>query len=64
LYFDADELSPPLEPYNPEVDPSLKWALDIIRIASEAIDEVVNRLLDEATNKVLKEVWSFVYLIV
>jgi hypothetical protein len=55
LYFDAAELSPLPEPYNPEADPSLKGALEIIRIANEAVDEVVNRLLDEATDKVLKE---------
>jgi hypothetical protein len=55
LYFDAAELSPPLEPYNPEADPSLKGALDIIRITNEAVDEAVNRLLDEAADKVLKE---------
>jgi hypothetical protein len=29
--------------------------LDIIRIANEAVDEAVNRLLDEAVDKVLKE---------
>jgi hypothetical protein len=33
----------------------MKEALDIIRIANEAIDEVVGRLLSEATEKVLKE---------
>jgi hypothetical protein len=54
LYFDA-ELSPHPEPYNPEADPSLKGALEIIRIANKAVDKVVNRLLDEATDKVLKE---------
>jgi hypothetical protein len=55
LYSDAAKLPPPLEPYNPEADPSLKGALDIIRIANEAIDEAVNKLLEEATEKVLKE---------
>jgi hypothetical protein len=55
LYFCAVELSPPPEPYNPEADPSLKGALDIIRIANEAVDEAVNRLLEEAADKVLKE---------
>jgi hypothetical protein len=55
LYFNAVELSPHLEPYNPEANPSLKGALEIIRIANEAIDEAVNRLLDEAADKVLKE---------
>jgi hypothetical protein len=55
LYCGTTELSPPLEPYNPEADPSLKGALDVIRIANEAIDEAVNRLLNEAADKVLKE---------
>jgi hypothetical protein len=32
-----------------------RGTLDIIRIANEAIDEAVNRLLNEATDKVLKE---------
>jgi hypothetical protein len=55
LYFGGAELSPPPEPYGPEVDPSLKGALDIIRIANEAVDESVNKLLDEAAHKVLKD---------
>jgi hypothetical protein len=55
LFFNASELSPPPEPYNPEVDPYLKGALEIIRITNKAIDEAINRLLDEDTNKVLKE---------
>ena len=55
MYFDAAELSPPPESYDPKADPSLKGALNIIRIANEAVDEAVNRLLNEATDKVLKE---------
>jgi hypothetical protein len=55
LYFNATELSPPLEPYDPEADPSVKGALDMIRIANEAIEEAVDKLLNEATDKVLKE---------
>jgi hypothetical protein len=55
LYFGAAELSLPSEPYDPEGDPPLKGALDIIRIANEAVDEAVNRLLDEAADKVLKD---------
>jgi hypothetical protein len=54
LYFDAAELSLLPEPYDPEADPSLKGALDIIRIANETVDEVVNRLLNEVADKVLK----------
>jgi hypothetical protein len=55
LYCGAAELSPPPEPYGPEADPALKGALDIIRIANESVDEVVNSLLNEAADKVLKE---------
>jgi hypothetical protein len=55
LYFNAAELSPPLEPYDPETDPSVKEALDMIRIANESIDEAVDKLLNEAADKVLKE---------
>jgi hypothetical protein len=55
LCFDADELSPPLEPYDPETDPSVKEALNIIKIANDAIDEAVDKLLNEAVDKVLKE---------
>jgi hypothetical protein len=55
LCFNAAELSPPPEPYNPEADPSVKEALDIIKIANDAIDEAVDKLLNEAADKVLKE---------
>jgi hypothetical protein len=55
LYYDVAELSPPLEPYDPKADPSLKGALDIIKIANEAIDEAINKLLEETADKVLKE---------
>jgi hypothetical protein len=50
LCLNAAELSPPPEPYNPEADPSVKEELDIIKIANEAIDEVVDRLLNEAAS--------------
>jgi hypothetical protein len=33
----------------------LKEALDMIKIANEAVDEAIDRLLNEATEKVLKE---------
>ena len=55
MYYGAAELSPPPESYDREDDPTLKGALDIIRIANEAIDEVVNRLLNKVADKVLKE---------
>jgi hypothetical protein len=55
LYLNAAELSPPLEPYNPEADPSVKEALDIIKIANDAIDEAVDKLLNEVVDKVLRE---------
>jgi hypothetical protein len=54
-FFIAAELSPPSEPYNPEADPAMKETLDIIRIANEAVDEAVDRLLNETAEKVLKE---------
>jgi hypothetical protein len=46
---------PPPEPYDSEADPSLKGALDIIRIANEVVGEAINRMLNEAIDKVLKE---------
>jgi hypothetical protein len=33
----------------------VKEALDMIKIANEAIDEAVDKLLNEAVDKVLKE---------
>jgi hypothetical protein len=53
--FYVEELSPPPGTYDPEADPTLKSALDVIRIANEAIGEAVNRLLNEAAEKILKE---------
>jgi hypothetical protein len=38
LFFSTAELSPPPEPYDPEADPSMKAALETIRIAEEAVD--------------------------
>jgi hypothetical protein len=55
IFFIAADLSPPPESYNPEADLTLKEALDIMKIANEVVDEVVDRLLHEATEKVLKE---------
>jgi hypothetical protein len=50
-FFIAARLSPPSEPYNPEDDPVMKEALDIMKIANEVVD----RLLHEAAEKILKE---------
>jgi hypothetical protein len=33
----------------------MKETLDMIKIANEAVDEAINRLLNEAAEKVLKE---------
>jgi hypothetical protein len=33
----------------------LKEAIDIIKIANEAVDEAIDRLLNEVVEKVLKE---------
>jgi hypothetical protein len=63
LCFNADELFPSLKPYDPKTDPSVNEALDMIKIANEAIDEAVDTLLTEAADKVLKEDRSCVYLI-
>jgi hypothetical protein len=62
IFFIAAGLSPPPEPYNPEVDPTTKEALDIMKVANEVVDEVVDRLLHEAAEKVLKEDYIFVSL--
>jgi hypothetical protein len=55
LFFTTAELSLPPEPYNPKADPAMKEALETIKIANEAIDEAVNKLLNEAAEKILKE---------
>jgi hypothetical protein len=55
MSFITAGLSPPPEPYNPEVDPVMKEALDVMKIANEVVDEVVDRLLHEAAEKILKE---------
>jgi hypothetical protein len=48
-------LSLPAEPYNPEVDPITKEALDVMKIANKVVDEVVDKLLHEAAERILKE---------
>jgi hypothetical protein len=54
MFFITAGLSPPPEPYNPEADPVMKEALDVMKIANEVVDEVVDRLLHEAAEKILK----------
>jgi hypothetical protein len=51
FFYNVAELSPPPEPYNPEADPTMMEALDMIRIANEVIDEAVDRLLNEAAER-------------
>jgi hypothetical protein len=48
-------LSPPSEPYNPEADPVMKEALDVMQIANVVVDEVVDKLLHEANERIPKE---------
>jgi hypothetical protein len=55
IFFIATGLSPPPEPYDPEADPVMKEALDVMKIANEVVDKIVDRLLHEATEKILKE---------
>jgi hypothetical protein len=55
ILFIAAGLSPPPKSYKPEADPTMKEALDIMKVANEVVDKVVDRLLHEAAEKVLKE---------
>jgi hypothetical protein len=61
LFFTTTELSPPPEPYDPEANPAMRAALETIRVAEEAVDEAINRLINEAAEKILKEDWILVY---
>ena len=53
--FTTAELSLLLEPYDPQADPIMKVALDVMSVANSIIDKVVDRLLNEAAEKILKE---------
>jgi hypothetical protein len=53
--FTTAELSPLPEPYDPQADPVMKEALDVMSVANTIIDEVVDRLLNEVVEKILKE---------
>jgi hypothetical protein len=55
MFFITVNRSPPSEPYNPEVDLDMKDALDVMKVANEVIDEVVDKQLHEAAEKILKE---------
>jgi hypothetical protein len=49
------ELSPLLNPYDPQANPVMKEALDVMSVANSIVDEVVDKLLNEAAEKILKE---------
>jgi hypothetical protein len=49
------ELSPLPEPYDPQADPVMKEALDVMSVANSIIDKVIDRLLNETAEKILKE---------
>jgi hypothetical protein len=49
------ELSPLPKPYDPQADPVMKEALDVMSVANSIVDEVVDRLLNEVAEKILKE---------
>jgi hypothetical protein len=55
MLFIAVGLLPPPESYNPKADPIMKEALDVMKVANEVVDEVVDRLLHEAAERILKE---------
>jgi hypothetical protein len=55
MLFITTGLSPPPEPYNPEADPIMKEALDVMKIANKVFGEVVYKLLHEAAERILKE---------
>jgi hypothetical protein len=55
MLFIAVDLSTPPEPYNPEVDPNMKEALDVMKVANEVVDKVIDMLLHEAAERILKE---------
>ena len=52
----------PAQP-NPQANPVMKEALNVMSVANSIVDEVVDRLLNEATEKILKEDQAFVVMI-
>jgi hypothetical protein len=57
------ELSPLPEPYDPQADPVMKEALDVMSVANSIVDEVIDRLLNEAAKKILREDYAFIVMI-
>jgi hypothetical protein len=53
--FITAELSPLPEPYDPQANPVMKEALDVMSVANTIVDEVVDKLPNEAAEKILKE---------
>jgi hypothetical protein len=53
--FTIAELSPLPKPYDPQADPVMKEALDVMSVANSIIDEVVDRIMNETAEKILKE---------
>ena len=51
MFFITTGLSPPPELYNPEANPVIKEALDVMKIANDVVDEVIDKLLHEAAVK-------------
>ena len=56
MFFITAGLSPPPEPYNPEANPVIKEALDVMKIANDVVDEVIDKLLHEAAVKYWKKI--------
>jgi hypothetical protein len=46
---------PHSESFNPEADPIIKEALDVMEVANTIVDKVVDRLLNEGADRILKE---------
>ena len=55
MFYIAAELSSPLEPFEPLVDPEAEKEDEITKMAEAIMDEAVTRLLNEAVESVLKE---------
>jgi hypothetical protein len=45
-FLTTAELSPLPKPYDPQADPVMKEALDVMSVANTIVDEVVDRLLN------------------